>query len=1590
MIFLGCDRWDPFPVNEQPLIPQNPVHIKPSDHPLIYIIKNEKDSLSKATTLQIAAALNYAKIPYSTFETKGDTLSIPESVQTICLTNFKTGEVDSTLARQLVRFVGSGHSLIIAAPDFDASLFYLEGIDSSMPLVTDTTARGMAPLKKIFPGYPRPGDTFAQNTIHGGISSSSFRKKVKVLATAANKHTYPVILKNRVGSGNVFLYNTYSMSSKEMRGLLFSNLIRTLQGIPYNVTDIATIFLDDFPEAVYKDTMPPIKQEYNISSAEFVKRKWWPDMKALADSFGLKYTAMLTDNYNSIVVPPFNFNEWTGTKLKINGDSILVSPSLAHEVLRSPHELGYHGYNHISLLSNRWLRQDFMTESINAARKRWYNDNLGLLPVTYVPPNDFIDSTGLVALSKGMPSIRYICSTYIGDVSRGSGREFSVDPYVPAFFDYPRITDGYYNTGPKLFDQHSLEVMTGIWTHFLHPDDVYDIPGSGRNRYNFSVRNPQKLGWQTSKDRDYGLYDMFRKRIEYTKKQYPLLRFKTVKNAIPNIYSWRYRQIQYRSTGDSMSVDVHNETASQQSTDWYMYVPANQSKRFRKLIVQQADTVARSKIWNGYLYQFRTHHDTLHFPRINKEIEKNQKMLATNSVKQLMQQYQRKTVSTNTSSGGYTEQDMQRLEKRMGNPKQVSEKILNEYVNAALSLNRVPSAIEKLKKKLTLSKNWSDMTLVRLLTFLGWQSESNQIWDILDTRWKHYPDESTLQIKDEVVNKMGWPDVQTQEHWQKREFSIHPNKTALLRDVVTQNGGKESWPRVKSALKKLIRKYPESDTLYALAIQRSFYNEPTDSTLAWLQQFPSNASAQLKPFSDDIAWLYADRRDYVRAEMWAERAAYLDPQSQLYWLITSGRYNAFQNKAAKMLERHPRDDSLRVYAGTTLLDAGYDAKVYPILYPLFKTNNAPAVVQSAIRDQVQAMSWSRQKQFYNHWPAFFNRKMIHRMDSTGVRDESFTVIPHSSITKDNYNNEVARAGINASWGYTPRYTHTVNTEEVRVQSPVGSQRSSEYLQHLGYQYEHRFNDGNITLSGGAGAVYSNRYNRTFPNLTLGFSRSGSQSYLSSNLGLSPVLTTTAIQNDIRKVELNIYREDNLFNRNFRTAVSGVGRAYTDNVQSFEASFKGYIPISLGQINVNPVGQISYSDATQSIPSGIPYWTPNRLRIYGAGVQLQGSEELLPLNFTIEGMHKYNSDTGYYNVVEGNIGYRINNYLQIQLDGRLSTSRTYRSNTLGLSIRFNVPGTAPKFNISQQNLERGSSYGNSNQQMNPSNNKRFYSSKTAERTRYSRHKSIVIGQIERQQSAGSLYNLPVIFKSVDDSQTYHTRTYYNGEFYAKLPPGNYSVTLDTTFSNKGWKVMPDEQSIAIGNDPQSVVPDTVHFVIQGKNEAVASDSTRYVVRIKKVKTLSDGLKEIKQFQNQLEKPIRLQYQEADSSLWISSPLFDKQLSARKFEKILQSKIKLQLSVESIHIPYPETVTYFVQYASFDERAKAVDFLDYVQKVLPDRQSYINIDPVRGVYQILSGPYDKWITAKEKSQEAKQKKYLKKAFIQFSPSKETLSE
>ncbi|HOD11275.1 MAG TPA: DUF2194 domain-containing protein, partial [Flavobacterium sp.] len=376
----------------------------------------------------------------------------------------------------------------------------------------------------MLPGYK--DKKFGKDIIFFGLKRNNFKEDLKILASAANNDYYPLITENSVGNGKVIFYNTTNYNEKSDRGLLFAGILKGLEGIPYPIANVNTIHLDDFPSPVYDVMQEPIASELKQSLSEYVHKTFWPDMVKLADEFDIKYVALTTFDYDSNIQPPFLFNQWDSQKAKINNKTEILSNWISKDVLRNGHELGFHGYNHVSLVKEDWKNPEFMRLSLASAEKKWRINGFGKLPTIYVPPSNIIDKTGLQQLTNGMPSIKFMCSVYSGDFKEGGNREFDFDPLEPKLFDFPRTASGFYMKEDANFALNSVYLYTGIWVHFVHPDDIFQIPGEkNMSQGNYSLRNTESLGWYKTKNSDRAMYPLFKGLIKGMTQRYPQLRF---------------------------------------------------------------------------------------------------------------------------------------------------------------------------------------------------------------------------------------------------------------------------------------------------------------------------------------------------------------------------------------------------------------------------------------------------------------------------------------------------------------------------------------------------------------------------------------------------------------------------------------------------------------------------------------------------------------------------------------------------------------------------------------------------------------------------------------------------------------------------------------------------------------------------------------------------------------------------------------------------------------------------------------------------------------------------------------------------------
>ena len=547
-----------------------------NSNPLVTYLIDAEDTEWKENVEQIEKTLNYVKIPFSTKEVNEFNLNpeLSSSVKVIVVQDLSRLEVKAF--NKILEFVANGGHIVIPRAGTDEYFGFLAGVQKGAAFETDTVARGYKFKSDFLPAMKNK--VYRNRSPHFGIKGSNYSENVEVLATSISDDAYPVILKNRIGRGEVVVFNTTQSFPKEERGLLFSSLLSGLEGIPYPVANVSSIFLDDFPAPLYDIKREPVTSEMDITQANYYVNIWWEDMLKLAREEDLEYSAYVCFDYSNQTTPPFNFYEWQNSG---NPEKDLSERRL-NRLMRSfkdlGHEMALHGYNHASLTSEVWPSQTYMELSLEAVNKRWVAEEYGAYPISYVPPSNIIDSTGFAALENSIPSIVYNASIYLGDFEEGGGREFGPEPYNDHFYNFPRVTSGFEMTPSSRFVLHSAYLYTGIWTHFVHPDDVFQIPGSF-NSGDYELRNSEGYAWRESQDGTPGLFPRFKKYLKEIKRAYPFIRFLKVSDAARITMNWRHANFRYTETAEKIKMGSFGNDIPLEKNYWFTYVSkANSSK----------------------------------------------------------------------------------------------------------------------------------------------------------------------------------------------------------------------------------------------------------------------------------------------------------------------------------------------------------------------------------------------------------------------------------------------------------------------------------------------------------------------------------------------------------------------------------------------------------------------------------------------------------------------------------------------------------------------------------------------------------------------------------------------------------------------------------------------------------------------------------------------------------------------------------------------------------------------------------------------------------------------------------------------------
>jgi hypothetical protein len=333
--------------------------------------------------------------------------------------------------------------------------------------------------------YTREGIHLTSDIIFGvqslGVSGRAYQTTTAAVSLvpearihAAADDGTPLVWEMPAGAGKYVVYNGRRMADKPNVGLLAGMLSLSSDAYIYPTVGAKVFIIDDFPAPVPEGIFPRLYDEVHLTTADFYRNVWWPQMLANAKRYGFKYTGVVIETYGNQVKGPFAPMSDRYTR------SYLIA--YGRELLKSGGELGIHGYNHQPLAPagynqehldyTPWASPEDMKESLRELRRYIASAYPDYTIRTYVPPSNILSPEGKAALKEVFPDLNNISSLYTGlPEDRAYYQDFQRNP--DGTFELPRVSSGYVVHEDMLWEIVSVINYIGIVSHFVHPDEIF-------------------------------------------------------------------------------------------------------------------------------------------------------------------------------------------------------------------------------------------------------------------------------------------------------------------------------------------------------------------------------------------------------------------------------------------------------------------------------------------------------------------------------------------------------------------------------------------------------------------------------------------------------------------------------------------------------------------------------------------------------------------------------------------------------------------------------------------------------------------------------------------------------------------------------------------------------------------------------------------------------------------------------------------------------------------------------------------------------------------------------------------------------------
>lgn len=336
---------------------------------------------------------------------------------------------------------------------------------------------GLTFKEELLPGCK--GQTFENEVFEDAVLGVQLEERSTLYASGLlDGREIPLIWKHETGEGAILVFNGTAIIGDGWTGVAAGCVASLFDSLIWPVINTKTVFIDDFPSPQYNSDSDVIKEDYNRTVREFYRDIWWPDMQSAAKRYDCDYVGLFIATYDDIVDP----QRFSYTK-----DS--VEQYFGNSLLENGYEMGAHGYNHQSLALQGqvpkelgyqpWKDTEDMAASLKELRKIAERLFPGVWFYTYVPPSNYLSAEGRRAVKEALPDLQVLSGVYTKEGEEGSVYVQDFCVAEDGLVEFPRTTSGMLADEYDRFVAMNVAGLYGVFSHFVHPDDILDEERSG-------------------------------------------------------------------------------------------------------------------------------------------------------------------------------------------------------------------------------------------------------------------------------------------------------------------------------------------------------------------------------------------------------------------------------------------------------------------------------------------------------------------------------------------------------------------------------------------------------------------------------------------------------------------------------------------------------------------------------------------------------------------------------------------------------------------------------------------------------------------------------------------------------------------------------------------------------------------------------------------------------------------------------------------------------------------------------------------------------------------------------------------------------